>query len=138
MTGDEARRRVERARVARLATHDVSGRLHLVPVCFAIDGDTLYSVVDAKPKRSPALRRLENVRADPDVAVLVDEYSEDWSALWWVRLRGRGRVLDGGQERERAVELLRLRYPQYAEHALDGPVLAIEIDEWRGWSATPD
>lgn len=138
MTGQDARRRVETARVARLATHDVSGRLHLVPICFALDGDTLYSAVDAKPKRSPVLRRLENVRADPDVGVLVDEYSEDWSALWWVRLRGRGRVLDGGQERERAVEVLRLKYPQYAEHGLDGPVLAVEIDEWRGWSATPD
>jgi PPOX class probable F420-dependent enzyme len=134
---EDARTRVEQARVARLATRDLGGRLHLVPICFALDGDMLYSVVDAKPKRSTTLRRLENVRADPDVAVLVDEYAEDWSALWWVRLRGRGRVLDGGQERAQAVALLRQKYPQYAAHALDGPVLAIEIDEWRGWSASP-
>ena len=137
MTDAEAHRRVESARVARLATRDLGGRLHLVPICFALDGDTLYSAVDAKPKRSRALRRLTNVRADPDVAVLVDEYSEDWSALWWVRLRGKARVLDGGEGRERAVELLRQKYPQYAAHSLDGPVLAIEIDEWRGWSARP-
>jgi PPOX class probable F420-dependent enzyme len=135
MDDDETRRRVETARVARLATRDVEGRLHVVPICFVLDGEMLYSAVDAKPKRSRALRRLENVRADPDVAVLVDEYSEDWSALWWVRLRGRGRLLGGGEERARAVELLRHKYAQYAKQSLDWPVLAIEIDEWRGWSA---
>jgi PPOX class probable F420-dependent enzyme len=133
--GDE-RSRVSKARVARLATRDVGGRLHLVPVCFVLDGDTLYSAVDAKPKRSRALRRLENVRADPDVTVLVDEYTEDWSALWWVRLRGRGRVLESEEERDRAAGLLRAKYPQYAGDPLDGPVLAIEIDEWSGWSAS--
>jgi PPOX class probable F420-dependent enzyme len=137
MTEREARRRVDQARVARLATHDLSGRVHLVPICFALDGDTLYSAVDAKPKRSRALRRLENVRADPDVAVLVDEFSEDWSELWWVRLRGRAQVLENREKRERAVALLRQKYPQYATDPLDGPVLAIEIDEWRGWSARP-
>ena len=68
--------------------------------------------------------------------MLVDEYSEDWSALWWVRLRGKARDLDGGEGRERAVELLAENYP-HAAHSLDGPVLAIEIDEWRGWSARP-
>jgi PPOX class probable F420-dependent enzyme len=68
--------------------------------------------------------------------VLVDEYSEDWSALWWVRLRGRARVLPRGEERERAVSLLHEKYPQYAADPLEGPVLAVEIDEWRGWTAS--
>jgi PPOX class probable F420-dependent enzyme len=135
MTGAEARRRVARARVARLATRDVGGRLHLVPICFALDRDTLYTAVDEKPKRSAALRRLENVQADPDVAVIVDEYDEDWSALWWVRLRGRARILEAGGERDRAVGLLRRKYPQYAPHRLEGAVLAIEVDDWRGWAA---
>jgi PPOX class probable F420-dependent enzyme len=134
----DARSRVEQARVARLATRDVGGRLHLVPVCFALEGDTLYSAVDAKPKRSRALRRLENVRADPDVAVLVDEYAEDWSSLWWVRLRGRGRVLEGGEEHRQAADLLRRKYPQYAADPLEGPVLAVEIDEWREWTASEE
>jgi PPOX class probable F420-dependent enzyme len=107
-----------------------------VPICFVLDGDTLYSAVDAKPKRSRTLRRLENVRAEPDVAVLVDEYAEEWSALWWVRLRGRARVIEEGDEHERAAGLLRRKYPQYAADPLEGPVLAVEIDEWRGWSAS--
>src|SRR5215210_857225 len=97
--------RLAAARVARLATTDPDGRPHLVPIVFALDGNTLYSAVDRKPKRSLRLRRIENARARPDVTILVDHYEEDWSRLWWIRLRGRARVLDGGDERERAVTL---------------------------------
>jgi len=129
------RDRVGAARLARLATRDVSGRLHLVPICFALDGDTLYTAVDAKPKRSRKLRRLENVRADPDVCILVDHYEEDWSQLWWIRLRGRARVLDEGPERERAVGLLKAKYEQYRGDPLGGPVIGVEIDEWHNWTA---
>ena len=80
--------RREAARVARLATTDPDGRPHLVPIVFALDGDTLYSAVDRKPKRSQTLRRIENARARPDVTILVDHYEEDWSRLWWIRVRG--------------------------------------------------
>src|SRR5689334_3876170 len=97
----EQRRRVTDARVGRLATLEADGRPHLVPFCFVLDGDTLYSAVDRKPKRTAALRRLDNVRGRPDATVLVDAYDEDWSRLWWVRLRGRARVLDGGDEHDR-------------------------------------
>jgi PPOX class probable F420-dependent enzyme len=127
------RERVAEARVARLATVGADGTPHLVPICFALDGDVLYSAVDSKPKRSQALKRLENVRTNPRVAVLVDHYDDDWTRLWWVRLDGRGRVLTEGPEREHAVALLEARYPQYAPGTLTGPVLAIEIDRWRGW-----
>ena len=88
-------------RVARLATVDPDGRLHVVPITFVLAGDTLYSAVDAKPKRSRTLRRIENARARPDVTVLVDHYEDDWTQLWWLRLRGRARVPDGGEEAER-------------------------------------
>lgn len=131
----EARRRVAEARVARLGTLTPAGRLHLVPVCFAIEGETLYTAVDAKPKRSRALRRLENVRANPEACVLVDEWHEDWSQLWWVRLRGRGRVLEDGEELALAHSLLRLKYEQYVDDLL-GPAIAVDIAEWRGWSAS--
>lgn len=94
MTPDELRDRFASGRVARLATVDAEGRPHLVPVVFAVVADTIYSAVDAKPKRSTALRRLANVRANPRVAVLVDHYAEDWRQLWWVRADGVGRVLD--------------------------------------------
>jgi PPOX class probable F420-dependent enzyme len=130
------RRRVADSRVARLATLDPDGRPHLVPITFVLAGETLYSAVDAKPKRSRTLRRIENARRRPNVTVLVDYYEdEDWTRLWWVRLRGRARVLDGGEEAERALTLLAAKHDQY-RHAPPGlPVLAIDIDEWRGWAA---
>jgi PPOX class probable F420-dependent enzyme len=127
--------RLAAARVARLATIDPDGRPHLVPIVFALDGDTLYSAVDRKPKRSTTLRRIENARARPDVTVLVDHYEDDWSRLWWIRLRGRARVLDDGDERERALELLAAKYPQYRDEPPDGAVLAVDVVETRGWSA---
>jgi PPOX class probable F420-dependent enzyme len=69
--------------VARLATTGPAARPHLVPVTFALDGDRIYTVVDAKPKATMNLRRLRNIRADPRVAVLADHYEDDWSRLWW-------------------------------------------------------
>jgi PPOX class probable F420-dependent enzyme len=129
------RARVAESRVARLATIDPDGRPHLVPIVFAVEGDTLYSAVDAKPKRSRTLRRIENARHRPDVAVLVDHYEDDWSLLWWVRLRGHARVLDGGEEATRALALLTAKYERYRESAPGLPVLAIDVDEWRDWSA---
>ena len=131
----ELRERVATARVGRLATVDAAGRPHLVPVCFALDGDIVYSAVDDKPKRTQALARLANVGAHPTATLLVDHYDEDWSALWWVRMRGLARVVDAGEEHERAVTLLREKYPQYAAHRLTGPMLAVVVDEWRSWSA---
>jgi PPOX class probable F420-dependent enzyme len=122
------------ARVARLATTDPDGRPHLVPIVFALDGDTLYSAVDRKPKRSQNLRRIANARARPDVTILVDHYEEDWDRLWWIRLRGRARVLDGGEEHDRALALLREKYPQYHKQPPGGPVLAVDITERRQWS----
>ena len=127
--------RVAAARVARLATTDPDGRPHLVPIVFALEGDTLYSAVDQKPKRSQKLRRIENARARPDVTILVDHYEEDWGRLWWIRLRGRARVLDDGDEREHALALLREKYSQYIKEPPDGPVLAVDVTEVREWQA---
>ena len=127
--------RLTAARVARLATTDPDGRPHLVPMVFALHGDTLYSAVDRKPKRSTKLRRIENARARPDVTILVDHYEDDWSLLWWIRLRGRARVLDEGGERDKAVELLAEKYPQYHSEPPDGPVLAVDVTEVRTWSS---
>jgi PPOX class probable F420-dependent enzyme len=125
--------RLASARVARLATTDPDGRPHLVPIVFALDGDRLYSAVDRKPKRSQKLRRIENARVRPEVTILVDHYEEDWSRLWWIRLRGRARVLDDGEERDRALGLLREKYSQYRTEPPDGPVLAVDVSETRVW-----
>ena len=137
MTGEEARRRFAAARVARLATADASGRPHLVPIAFAVAGDEVYSAVDAKPKRTRALRRLANVRANPRVALLADRYDDaDWDALWWVRADGAGRVLEPEEPRARdAVALLVERYAQYRAAPPRGPVLAVAVERWSGWSA---
>lgn len=133
MTPEEARERFSTARVARLATADAGGRPHLVPIVFAVEGDRVYSVVDDKPKRTAALRRLSNVRENPAVALLVDHYDDDWSALWWVRAEGQARVLGSDQpEARRAVVLLAQRYPQ---QQAQGAVLAVDVARWSGWSA---
>ena len=127
--------RLATVRVARLATTDPDGRPHLVPIVFALDGDTLYSAVDRKRKRSSKLRRIENARARPDVTILVDHYEEDWSGLWWIRLRGRARILDDGEEREHALALLAQKYPQYRTEPPEGAVLAVDVTEIRDWTA---
>jgi PPOX class probable F420-dependent enzyme len=127
--------RLTTARVARLATTDPDGRPHLVPIVFALDGDTLYTAVDHKPKRSSKLQRIENARARPDVTILVDHYEEDWARLWWIRLRGVARVLDDGDERERALALLQEKYPQYRVEPPDGPVLAVDVTDVREWTS---
>ncbi len=138
MTAQEARRRLAGARVARLATAGPDGRPHLVPMVFALAGDVLYSAVDAKPKRTRALRRLANVAANPRVAVLADHYEEDWSELWWVRADGTGRILDAREPEARdALGLLAGRYPQYRETPPAGPVLAVDVERWTGWAGSP-
>jgi PPOX class probable F420-dependent enzyme len=137
MTGEEARRRFASRPVARLATVDAQGRPHLVPVVFALAGETVYSAVDAKPKRTTALRRLANVAANPRVALLVDHYEEDWRALWWVRADGTGRVLDAAEPEARdAISRLVDRHPQYREWPPAGPVLAVDVERWSGWTGS--
>ena len=132
------RARLEGARVARLGTEWDERGPHLVPICFALDGDALVSAVDGKPKRSRDLRRLRNVRAHPVATVLADHYDEDWGALWWVRVRGPARVLDaGGGEEARALALLAAKYPQYRAAPPPGPVLQVVLAEWRGWAWGP-
>ena len=130
------RRRLQDARVARLATMDPSGRPHLVPIVFALVDDLIVTAVDEKPKRTTRLQRLENVRANPLVTVLVDHYEDDWSRLWWVRVRGDARMREEGSERERALEALARKYAQYRDAPPRGPAVLIEALDWLGWSAS--
>jgi PPOX class probable F420-dependent enzyme len=133
VTAGEARERFAAARVARLATAGADGRPHLVPIVFALRGDCVYSAVDAKRKRTLALRRLANVAVNPAACLLVDHYAEDWDALWWVRADGRARVLEPAEtEARQAVALLRERYPQ---QRATGAVLAVDVERWVGWTA---
>ncbi|MDQ7909162.1 TIGR03668 family PPOX class F420-dependent oxidoreductase [Phytohabitans sp. ZYX-F-186] len=131
-----ARHRFAAARVATLATVDSDGAPHVVPVTFAVDGDTVWSAVDAKPKRSRALRRLDNIRANPRVTMLAHHWDEDWSALWWVRADGLAVVTAEPSTVERVAGLLREKYEQYRAVEVPGPVIRVAVDAWRDWSAT--
>ena len=125
-------RQPEREPVARLATIRPDGSPRVVPICFALDGDTLYSAVDEKPKRTRQLARIADIERDPRVDVVIDHYDDDWTRLWWVRLRGRARAVEHD---ERALELLRAKYSQYKDRPPDGPFVVVEIDERTEWSA---
>jgi len=134
MDATAMRRRIADAKVARLATVGAGGKPHVVPITFAVDGDTIYFAVDAKPKRTTDLKRLRNIAANPSVSVLVDHYEDDWARLWWVRIDGTARLLAEGAQAVRATDLLAARYPQYRRARPGGPVVAISIDRISGWS----
>lgn len=139
-TTDTARAFIERHRVAHLATADARGRPHVVPVCYAYDGRHFYVVIDTKPKRvAPSkLKRVRNIGENPRVAIVVDDYREDWGRLAYVLIRGRARVLEKKDECARALRLLRAKYPQYRRMPLEGrPVIQItpeRVVKWQGGS----
>jgi PPOX class probable F420-dependent enzyme len=122
---------VAAARVGRLATVGADLQPHVVPVTYAVQGDELFVGIDQKPKSTTALKRLRNIGAHEQVAVLVDEYDEDWTQLWWVRIDGTARVLESDPA---AVALLVAKYPQYQADPPRGPVIAIRVSAWSGWA----
>ncbi|GAB2819722.1 TIGR03668 family PPOX class F420-dependent oxidoreductase [Streptomyces daliensis] len=155
LTGAEARAAFAGSRVARLATVDADGRPHLVPVVFAVTGDTVVTAVDHKPKRTTRLKRLANIEANPAVCLLVDAYDEEWEHLWWARADGTARVLppasdasdacdasdttgaSGAADAARSAELLGLLVEKYGHHYAGrpprGPVTEVTVGRWSGW-----
>jgi PPOX class probable F420-dependent enzyme len=132
----DARARFGAARAVRLATVGDDGAPHLVPITFALDGELVYTAVDHKPKSSRRLRRLRDIAENPRVALLADEYSEDWERLWWVRGDGEARVLTDADEMRHPIDKLVARYGQYRARRPDGPVIAIRVGRWTGWSGS--
>jgi len=128
------RERVGQARVARLATVRDDGRPHIVPVTFALDGDILVSAIDQKPKRTNDLLRLRNIEKNPAVTLLTDDYDDDWSRLWWVRLDGTASVLRSEPARSAAIRPLLDKYVQYRETPPAGPAVLMQIRSWTWWS----
>ena len=130
--------RVNRFRVARLATADAAGKPLVVPVCFVCSKGNIYSVVDEKPKRVPAarLRRLRNIEANPRVSLLVDHYEEDWSRLFYILVEGTAKLLPEGKEQRAALGLLRRKYAQYRKMKLASkPVIKISPSRLISWKA---
>ncbi len=134
---EEARLFLDRRRVAHLATTDATGAPHVVPICFALVGDTLFVSIDEKPKRGAPLqlRRLRNIAQNPRVAVVADVYDdEDWARLGFVLVRGIARILSAGEEHRLALEALRGKYVQYRAMALEErPVIAITVERVTSW-----
>ena len=135
LSAEDTRSRFAAARIARLATAGADGVPHLVPVTFAVHGDTVVFAVDHKPKTTTALRRLANIAANPAVCFLVDEYAEDWSRLWWARADGVARVLDSA-DREEPLRWLAAKYEQYAAHPPEHAVVSTVVHSWRGWAGS--
>ena len=105
-------------------------------VFFAVVGDTVWTAVDAKPKRRGRCDGLANIEANPRVSLLVDHYEEDWSALLWVRVDGRARLVPvGSAEGAAGVTSLVAKYPHYQAEPPPGPLVVIAVDGWRSWSA---
>jgi PPOX class probable F420-dependent enzyme len=124
-----AEERFAAARIGRLATVTATGRPHVVPVCFALAHGRVFTAVDAKPKATRALARLENIRATGRASLLVDHYEEDWSELWWVRVDGVAEVVDS----EAAIDALAAKYEQYRTARPAGPVITIAPERWSSW-----
>jgi PPOX class probable F420-dependent enzyme len=135
MLSEAQRRFLDKNRVGHLATADRGGAPHVIPVCYAAAGDTLYVTIDEKPKRRDVpLKRVRNILENPQAAFVVDHYDEDWQRLGWVMLRGAAEMLESGPEHDRAQELLRARYPQYRAMNLAGlPVIALRIVRATSW-----
>jgi PPOX class probable F420-dependent enzyme len=131
------RAKLETARIARLSTLDTERRPHAVPICFAFDGSVFYSAIDSKPKRvAPSrLARLKNIQETPHVALLVDQYDEDWTRLWYVLVRGEAALVSASAEHKRAIQHLRAKYSQYDADMLadDAPVVRITPQRITAW-----
>ncbi|RRO13273.1 TIGR03668 family PPOX class F420-dependent oxidoreductase [Saccharopolyspora rhizosphaerae] len=133
MSREQARDRFTRARVARMASADGSGRPHVVPIVFAVSGDELITAVDWKPKSSAKLRRIRNVEENPQVSILVDHYDEDWTQLWWVRADGTASV----HVSHPLLDELIAKYPHYQGEPPGGSLIAVQVQRWSGWATGP-
>ena len=123
--------------VGHLATADAAGRPHVIPFCFACDGERIYTPLDAKPKSGNlrSLRRVRNILANPQVSLVIDHYEADWSQLWYLLVHGRAELIEPCEEQAAAITLLRAKYPQYREMDLDGnPVIRISPERATGWA----
>ena len=129
-------------RFGHLATADKLGAPHMVPICFAYDGNAVYSAIDHKPKRRSGygMKRIRNIVENRSVAFLVHHYEEDWGRLYYVMMRGPAAILEAGAERGRAFALLEEKYAQYRERRLsdsDGLVIKIVPERITRWGEVP-
>lgn len=138
LPNDKERRILLTNRVARLATADGTGAPHVVPVCFAYDGQYLYIPVDRKEKSvAPGgLKRVRNIMSNPQVSLVVDGYYEDWSRLYFVLISGHAEMLGSGGEYRNCLGILSRKYAQYVKMGLEDaglPVIKITPERIFSW-----
>ncbi len=129
---------ISEGRVGRLATADASGQPLVVPICYAFDGESLFSAIDAKPKTPgpQGLKRIRNIRENPRVSVVIDRYDEEWTRLRYVIIQGQAEILTEGGNYSRGVDLLLAKYPQYRSMGLDreaGLMIRVEPGRVTAW-----
>jgi PPOX class probable F420-dependent enzyme len=133
-----ASRLLRAARVAHLATANAEGQAHVIPICFVYDGKNFYSPIDEKPKRTAPqkLKRVKNIRENPQVALVIDTYNDDWRKLAYILVSGKARVLLSGAHHRNAVKLLRRKYTQYRTMRIDRlPMIWIRPKRTTSWGA---
>ena len=140
MNEEAIQARLKQARVARLATEGEEGRPHMVPICYAYNGRCFYTALDRKPKQVPPerLARVRHIQRNPNVALLIDEYGEDWGKLWYILVRGTAEILSKGKQHDEALRLLKEKYPQYASGTLlsrQALVIQIVPTQIIGWGS---
>ena len=139
---ERAKEFIREHRVARMATVDGDSQPIVVPICYVFDGESLYTPIDEKPKSVPAgeLKRIRNIKTNSHVAMVIDDYAEDWSRLAYVLVSGAAEILESGSrnpEHERAVALLREKYPQYRSMAIDErPIIKIRPSRLKMWTSS--
>ena len=140
MTNDEyVKSVIDRARVARLATVDSENKPHLVPVVFVFDGNYFFIPVDEKRKKvkPEKLKRIKNLQNNRNVALLIDEYSEDWTKLAFVMIQGKATIIttktQGNIQLQEAYNKLTTKYSQYQKIGLSEMCIIIKPEKVTSW-----
>jgi PPOX class probable F420-dependent enzyme len=130
---------IERARIARLATIDSEFKPHLVPVVFVFDGNHFFIPIDEKRKtaKPEKLKRIRNIQDNPNVALLFDEYSEDWTKLAFVMIQGKAFIvnkIEGNIRVRQAYKKLMTKYIQYQKVGIGEVCIIITPKKVASWS----
>jgi nitroimidazol reductase NimA-like FMN-containing flavoprotein (pyridoxamine 5'-phosphate oxidase superfamily) len=106
------KRFVQPLRVARLATSDRNGRLYSVPICPLLDGGRLYFGSEADAKK------VRNIKVNPGVTLVFDEYTEDWAHLRGIMIQGKARVVTAWEFRSLRSKI----YAKYLQFEAEAPL----------------
>jgi uncharacterized protein len=104
--------------LCRMATASKNAKPHVVPVIYAMDGENIVVAIDYKTKK------LRNLRENPQVAVVVDEYRPNRAVL----VEGECEILERGKEYLRLLQILFDKFAYYRNNPWgegESPILRI-------------